>query len=195
MDLVEYTPLALRTAKPLGFREAITHATLGLASDGGEVLDVLKAHCIYRKELDRPHLIEELGDVMWFVVYAQSLFFRVSIHPNATFESPVPYSIESAGMRLAVMMGRFADVAEDIQHEGIVDGGQVSSILSQIVALCAYIAGKCQLSLWGDVLPANIAKLEARYAAKTYSDEAAIARADKKGHLISAAELLGDKPS
>lgn len=109
--LSEYELLALRTAKWFDDNKMnLMHAGMGLSSDAGEALDVVKAHTIYGKEFDREHFVEELGDSLWFIVLA----------------------CKAAGVSLD------------------------------------YVAAR------------NIAKLRQRYPNK-YSDEQAIARADKEG--------------
>lgn len=40
--------------------------TIGLAGESGEVNDSLKKHVWHGKPLDRDHLIEEVGDVLWY---------------------------------------------------------------------------------------------------------------------------------
>ena len=48
----------------------LLNASLGLNGESGEFADAVKK-CVYQgHELDRDHLIEELGDVMWYVAYA-----------------------------------------------------------------------------------------------------------------------------
>lgn len=191
MDIAEYIPLALRTAKPLSTEMALKHAVLGLASDGGEVLDVIKAHAIYGQALDRKHLAEELGDTCWFAVYAASSYPGINIITEMPYP---PRDLVSAGIQLVIMNGIYADIVEDViarlYEENMVDAiipakyatthhtKQFSSILSQIISLCAYMAGRAQLSLWEDCLPGNIAKLRKRYP-EAYSDVNAAARADK----------------
>lgn len=109
-DVNEYEEEALRTAKDMGsVKMNLIHAALGLSSDVGEFVDCIKKHAIYGKDLDKKNAIEELGDVLWFVVLACN-----TLNVNLS-----------------------------------------------------------------DVMRANIEKLAKRYSDK-YSDEAAIARADKK---------------
>jgi NTP pyrophosphatase (non-canonical NTP hydrolase) len=43
------------------------HMAIGVASEGGELLDAIKKNCIYQKELDRDNVIEELGDLEFFM--------------------------------------------------------------------------------------------------------------------------------
>ena len=45
----------------------IEHAVMGLVTEAGELMDQLKKAKIYRKDLDKVNLIEEAGDVMWYL--------------------------------------------------------------------------------------------------------------------------------
>lgn len=48
----------------------LVHATLGLVTESGELADVIKRQAIYGKEVDVQNVIEELGDVLWYVALA-----------------------------------------------------------------------------------------------------------------------------
>jgi NTP pyrophosphatase (non-canonical NTP hydrolase) len=67
MELDRYQELARRTAKPLEQRDDLIHAALGVTSDAGELATQIKAHVIYGKPLDKVNVVEECGDVLWFV--------------------------------------------------------------------------------------------------------------------------------
>ena len=45
----------------------LLHAAMGVATEGCEVLDILKKHIIYDKKLDHEHLAEECGDILWYI--------------------------------------------------------------------------------------------------------------------------------
>lgn len=45
----------------------LLHAALGLSTEANEFADQLKKYLIYGKELDVTNLIEELGDLAWFI--------------------------------------------------------------------------------------------------------------------------------
>jgi NTP pyrophosphatase (non-canonical NTP hydrolase) len=47
-------------------RERLLLATLGLAGESGEVVDLLKKTLFHHRILPRDELIKELGDVMWY---------------------------------------------------------------------------------------------------------------------------------
>lgn len=87
MKTEEYTREALRTANPMYThmnpfeygRIGITLAMdmtqlleglMGLSGESGECLDILKKHLYQGHDLDKRHLIEELGDVLWYLTLA-----------------------------------------------------------------------------------------------------------------------------
>lgn len=44
----------------------LTNWALGLTGEAGEVADIVKKHVFHGKELDKKHLAEEVGDVLWY---------------------------------------------------------------------------------------------------------------------------------
>lgn len=45
----------------------ILHAMLGINTEAGEITDAIKKYLIYGKPLDDTNLIEEAGDLMWYI--------------------------------------------------------------------------------------------------------------------------------
>lgn len=45
----------------------LIHATMGIVGEAGELDDQIKKHVIYDKELDRNNVIEELGDMEFYM--------------------------------------------------------------------------------------------------------------------------------
>src|SRR5690606_9763332 len=45
----------------------IQHGAIGIATEAGELLDALKKHLYYQRDLDIVNVREELGDVLWYV--------------------------------------------------------------------------------------------------------------------------------
>lgn len=45
----------------------LLHGVMGNSTEAGELLDQLKKHIFYGKELDRTNIIEELGDQFWYM--------------------------------------------------------------------------------------------------------------------------------
>jgi NTP pyrophosphatase (non-canonical NTP hydrolase) len=45
----------------------LIHAALGITTEGGEISDAIKKHVIYGQDLDIVNIMEEIGDLMWYV--------------------------------------------------------------------------------------------------------------------------------
>lgn len=45
----------------------LVHAILGISGEAGELLDQVKKHVIYNKALDRGNMVEELGDLEFYM--------------------------------------------------------------------------------------------------------------------------------
>jgi len=63
-DPSKYADISFR----FGAREAqMLHHVLGLGTEAGEVQDAFKRHIFYGTPLDRVNIIEECGDVLWYL--------------------------------------------------------------------------------------------------------------------------------
>lgn len=91
-DANQYQALALRTEKTPAFVRdenerkvlidndlsnmnplaRLLHGLLGMSSEVGEIADMTKKHLIYGKAFDRTNVLEECGDVLWYVAVALS---------------------------------------------------------------------------------------------------------------------------
>ena len=67
MEINEYQKLALRTASEQSKNDLALNGVLGLCGEVGEVADHVKKHMFQGHELNTGHLIEELGDVCWYI--------------------------------------------------------------------------------------------------------------------------------
>ncbi len=66
----------------------LLHAFIGLETEVGEILDALKKHIFYGKELDVVNLAEELGDLDWYKAIATDAL--------ATMLERDPYELETS---------------------------------------------------------------------------------------------------
>lgn len=66
MTMTEYEVLAQRTANMTDSMDKIRNGILGLCGEVGECADILKKADYQGHELDKEHLAEELGDVLWY---------------------------------------------------------------------------------------------------------------------------------
>ena len=71
MEINEYQKLAMTTLnKEIPFNQILINACLGLSGEVGEVNDLLKKHLFQGHELDKEKVIDELGDVAWYIAEA-----------------------------------------------------------------------------------------------------------------------------
>lgn len=47
--------------------DGLMHAAIGIAGEGGELLDAVKKVWVYNKPIDRYNIIEELGDLEFYM--------------------------------------------------------------------------------------------------------------------------------
>ncbi len=64
MDFEEYTKKQKRTSPD---NSSIIMVALGLTGESGEFADIVKKHLFQGHPLDTEHLVEELGDILWYI--------------------------------------------------------------------------------------------------------------------------------
>jgi NTP pyrophosphatase (non-canonical NTP hydrolase) len=65
----------------------LIHASLGIAGEAGELIDAIKKYAIYNKPLDLENVIEELGDLEFYIAMIRerlSITREVVLHHNIT---------------------------------------------------------------------------------------------------------------
>lgn len=65
---IAHTNLVQRLFKPMDNKQdMLLHAVVGISGEAGELLDAIKKHVYYDKELDIENVIEELGDLQFYI--------------------------------------------------------------------------------------------------------------------------------
>ena len=68
MTINEYQKLAMTTLNPaLDKKDVLINGVMGLCGEAGEAIDIVKKHLAQGHELDKDHLIKELGDIAWYL--------------------------------------------------------------------------------------------------------------------------------
>lgn len=88
----DYPYMVLALAKPgaeiaqtmTADKAHLLHMAVGIAGEAGELLDAIKKATIYNKDLDIDNVIEELGDLEF---YMQGLRQHLQIHRDDTLEA------------------------------------------------------------------------------------------------------------
>ena len=82
----------------------ILHMTIGISGESGELLDAIKKHIMYDKPLDRDNVIEELGDLEF---YMEGLRQELAISREQTLAANVHKLLTSDKARYK--MGKYTD--------------------------------------------------------------------------------------
>ena len=71
MRINEYQELAMTTLNPeLSKRDVLINSVMGLCGESGEAIDIVKKWLAQGHELDKEHLMKELGDTAWYLAEA-----------------------------------------------------------------------------------------------------------------------------
>lgn len=109
----------------------LLHAAMGLVTEAGEFLDMLKKHIYYGKPLDKVNAIEETGDIMWYAGLAMDEL-HVLMHDVLTLNInklklryPSKFTEHHAIDRDVEAEREFLEIAS--QYEGIVKVNEPAS--------------------------------------------------------------------
>lgn len=72
--VIRYDLFVLKLFKVMSFDKMVGHAGRGIAGEAGEINDCLKKYLDYEQELNMENLIEELGDMKFFMQALQNLY-------------------------------------------------------------------------------------------------------------------------
>ena len=71
MQVNEYQKAAMATLNPaLDKKDVLINGVMGLCGGSGEAIDIVKKWLMQGHELDKKHLVRELGDVVWYLAEA-----------------------------------------------------------------------------------------------------------------------------
>jgi NTP pyrophosphatase (non-canonical NTP hydrolase) len=187
MTLDRYAPLAMRTAKDRGSLYLnLWHGACGMLTELGEVADAYKKHEVYGKPLDKTNVLEELGDLMWYLaLYANYGEYTLTAVPNMgpiTEDSAFKLSAEHfLLLNFVPVIGVTYMAASESMLYGNkeVDLAFEKSEVQEAIgsAICTVEAfAKLLGSTLAEVLQMNINKLEKRYKSGGFTAEEAINR-------------------
>ena len=78
--------------KPEDRAGKLLHAAVGVAGEAGELLDQVKKHWIYNKDLDHENILEECGDLLFYTT-------AVLIHSGWSLEEAMVHNMEKLAKR------------------------------------------------------------------------------------------------
>lgn len=165
MKLREYQREVSRTFPKLATEaKDFQHMNLGIVTEVAELLDIVKKHNAYGKELDTVHIGEEIGDLCWYVAN----YLRIN---GVTLEDNLhetEYEEPSKDYFLDIDPGNF------LSYIAIIISSDRPEDYINLLIYAMQIADMFELD-FEEILAKNIAKLRVRYPDK-FSKELAIKR-------------------
>lgn len=71
MNINDYQKEAMKTLNPeLNKKDILINSVMGLCGESGEAIDIVKKWLMQGHDLDKNHLIKELGDIAWYLAEA-----------------------------------------------------------------------------------------------------------------------------
>lgn len=96
MTINEYQKLAMTTLnKELSNEQTLLNGCMGLCGESGEVIDLLKKHLSQGHDLNKEKMIEEIGDVAWYIA-------EIAYALNVDLETVLTKNIEKLKKRYPV---------------------------------------------------------------------------------------------
>lgn len=106
-DLPNIDPAFVRIDRDM---TRILHGAIGAVTESGELIDALKKSIYYGKPLDKVNLVEEVGDVMWYL----ALILR---ELDMTFEDAAQININKLRARFGEKFSEFDAQNRDLTKE------------------------------------------------------------------------------
>ncbi|WP_461212883.1 nucleoside triphosphate pyrophosphohydrolase family protein [Lacticaseibacillus sp. GG6-2] len=92
MELNDYQKEANKTLA--GNEHVLTNLALGLASDSGQVVDLIKKYTFQGQELDHDQLKVKMGDVLWYLS-------QIALWADVDFDDVAKTNLEMLAKRYA----------------------------------------------------------------------------------------------
>jgi len=182
--LAEYQQLASRTCPDLGTPEKnLLHMNLGITTEVGEFLDVIKKNLAYGKPLDIVNLGEELADMAWYIANKARLFFPTSWEEQETRRSYEDIRKEFSTIFIPIYSKYVLEERVTIMLNCVINPDTEDYVVSEVeedfngvrdMVILNYVADLYELDFW-QILTNNITKLQVRYPEK-FTNEAALNR-------------------
>lgn len=74
LTLVRYDEFVRRLFKQMDHKLMQCHAAMGVTGEAGELADAIKKHVIYNQDLDRDNIVEELGDLRFYIQAVMNIY-------------------------------------------------------------------------------------------------------------------------
>lgn len=164
----------------------ILHAFVGQSGELGELIDAVKKHWAYDKPLDRDNVLEELGDLHFYMTAFEQTI-SLTVPPDACWEkaaemirSSPPADVEYILKLLLGMQNAIGYISSGLlkQESSLADTLRVAMAYTKVEVAFAVLAQYFGYTMQ-EIEAANMDKLSKRYPDKVFKSEHAQQRLDK----------------
>ena len=201
MNYQQYIEDCLRTESPYTFTTTnelvsprLLHGVIGLVTETGELLDAIKKSLFYSKPLDKTNLIEELGDLLWYIslilkdcdiTYDSVMKVKYCTRRNEMVNHNIDYYLT----RIIKLDLTVKDLLDLITPESFYFGNKNELVSDIEIELRYILCAIYDLAIALDttieqVMTININKLKLRYPDKFNSDQAINRDVDSERELL-----------
>ena len=109
-------------------KEDLLHAVLGMVTEAAELADAIKKEYAYGKPIDNVNIIEELGDILWYIAMATR-------HLGTSFENLFDVNIAKLRARYPDGFNARDALIRNLERERIIleQGSENDSISGTII--------------------------------------------------------------
>ena len=111
----DYAGITKRLADPINID--LNHAAMGVSTEAGEILDIIKKHIYYGKDIDTKNLIEELGDIIYYIQLLINTLNIKNGNTRITLDSVIWDNIKKLTKRYPNGFSESAALNRDIDNE------------------------------------------------------------------------------
>lgn len=164
MKLTEYIKQSERTLNNLGKKLNVLHASLGLSTELGELLDIYKRNIFYKKPLDLVHIKEELGDIMWYLAI---LYREFEINPENEIINTITKDIVDS-QKIQMLTNKINLLVVQLNNLELLNSDHIRRVKYFVPKVYEYIIIVCEIYKFNieDVMQTNINKLKVRFPEK-----------------------------
>lgn len=114
-DLMDYGPVIARLQDIKTVQ--LLHAAMGMVTEAGEFMDMMKKHLLYGKDIDYVNLKEEMGDKLWYMALGLNTL-------KSSFDEVMQQNIDKLAARYPGKFTEEAALNRDLERERRILEGQ-----------------------------------------------------------------------
>ena len=174
MNLEQYLVESERTLIDKSTELNLRHASLGIRTELGELLDIFKKNLFYGKPIDTINFKEELGDLCWYPAISARIFnFDPKVYSIVILNHEED-NYKTIIKQLNYNFISYANILDSCSENILIDQDYINTKTKHLFAFIKAVGERFGIK-FEDILDTNINKLKARFPEK-FTEEKALNR-------------------